>query len=231
MAETRIKGWRRILGPLAPRPRLTASIAVGLVVGVACALFAKDMRGTTTLILGWDALAFSFLGSMFLNWFQHDTADIRHQAALDDEGREVISTLVIVAAAASVWAVGAELSLAKEAHGFMKGTHIVLAFGTVIASWSMVQMIFTLHYAHEFYGVDADDGTRDVGGLEFPGREAPDYWDFLYFSVCIGVACATADVNVASKGLRRLSTIHCLVAFAFNTIIVALTINLTAGLF
>ena len=231
MAETKIKGWRRMLGPLGARPRLTGSIVAGLVVGVACAMFATEMRGSTALILGWDALAFSFLGSMLLTWFQHDPEDIRHRAAIDDEGREVISTLVIVAAAASIWAVGAELSLAKDAHGLMKVAHIVLAFITVIASWFMVQMIFTLHYAHEYYGIDEDDGARDAGGIEFPGKEPPDYWDFLYFSVCIGVACATADVDIASKGLRRLATIHCLVAFAFNTIIVALTINLTAGLF
>lgn len=231
MVEGEITGWRRFLGPLAPRPRLTASIAAGLAVGIGCALFAPEMRAATTLILGWDALAFSFLGSMILTWFQHQPEDIRKQAALDDEGRGAISFLVVLAAAASVWAVGAELSLAKDAHGFMKLIHIVLAFMTVVASWLMVQLIFSLHYAHEYYGVDDDDGARDEGGLEFPGKEEPDYWDFLYFSVCIGVACATADVNIASKGLRRLSTIHCLVAFAFNTVIVALTINLTAGLF
>lgn len=231
MVERYVTGWRRFLGPFGPRPRLTASIAVGLVVGVGCALFAKEMRPSTWLILGWDSLSFAFLGSMFLSWFRHDAADIRHQAAIDDEGREMISTLVIVAAAASVWAVGAELSLAKEDHGLMKVGHIVLAFATVVASWMMVQMIFTLHYAHEFYGVDEDDGARDQGGIEFPGHEPPDYWDFLYFSVVIGVACATADANITSKGLRRLSTVHCLVAFAFNTLIVALTINLTAGLF
>ena len=231
MAEAKIMGWRRMLGPLGPRPRLTGSIAVGLAVGIACALLPTTMRGSTALILGWDAMALSFLGSMFFGWFRHETADIRHQAAIDDEGRGAISALVVLAAAASVWAVGAELSLAKNAHGLLKVTHIVLAFQTVVASWLMVQMIFTLHYAHEYYGVDEDDGARDAGGIEFPGHEAPDYWDFLYFSICIGVACATADVNIASKGLRRVATIHCLVAFAFNTIIVALTINLTAGLF
>jgi uncharacterized membrane protein len=231
MVERYVTGWRRFLGPLGPRPRLTASIAVGLVVGVGCALFAKEMRPSTWLILGWDSLSFTFLGSMFFTWFQHDAADIRHQAAIDDEGREMISALVILAAAASVWAVGAELSLAKDVHGLEKVSHIVLAFGTVVASWMMVQMIFTLHYAHEFYGVDEDDGARDQGGFDFPGHESPDYWDFLYFSVVIGVACATADANITSKGLRRLSTVHCLVAFVFNTLIVALTINLTAGLF
>jgi len=231
MVEKNVTGWRRFLGPLGPRPRLTASIAAGLVVGLGCFLFAQDMRPSTALILGWDTLSFAFLGSMFFTWFQHDEADIRQQAAIDDEGREMISTLVIVAAAASVWAVGLELSLAKEVHGLDKVVHIVLAFATVVASWLMVQMIFTLHYAHEFYGVDEDDGARDQGGIEFPGHDAPDYWDFLYFSVVIGVACATADANITSKGLRRLSTVHCLVAFAFNTLIVALTINLTAGLF
>ena len=231
MAEPEIKGWRRMLGPLAPRPRLTASIAVGLAVGIGCALFATQMRATTSLILGWDALSISFLGSMLLSWFRHSPLDIRRQAALDDEGRGAILFLVLLASAASVWAVGAELSLAKDAHGLMKAAHIVLAFLTVVASWLMVQLIFTLHYAHEFYGVDDDDGARDFGGIEFPGHEEPDYWDFFYFSVVIGVACATADANILSKGLRRLATVHCLVAFAFNTLIVALTINLTAGLF
>ena len=230
-AVTQITGWRRMLGPLGPRPRLTASIAVGIVVGVGCALFAHAMRGSTALILGWDALAVSFLGSMFFTWFQHEPDDIRAQAAIDDEGRGAISTLVIVAAAASVWAVGAELTLAKDAHGILKGGHVILAFASVMASWMMVQLIFALHYAHEYYGVDEDDGARDQGGIEFPGDELPDYWDFLYFSVVVGVACATADANITSKGLRRLGTVHCLVAFAFNTLIVALTINLTAGLF
>ena len=75
MVERYVTGWRRFLGPFGPRPRLTASIAVGLVVGVGCALFAKEMRPSTWLILGWDSLSFAFLGSMFLSWFRHDAAD------------------------------------------------------------------------------------------------------------------------------------------------------------
>ena len=232
MAETKIAGWRRMLGPLGPRPRLTGSIAIGLLVGVGCLLFAKEMRASTAAIMAWDSLSLTFLGSMFFTWFQHDPEDIRQQSARDDEGREVISALVVLAAAASVWAVGAELTLAKDDHhGIMKAVHVALAFGTVMGSWLMVQLIFTLHYAHEYYGVNADDGSRDAEGIVFPGGEAPDYWDFFYFAVVIGVACATADASITSKNLRRLSTVHCLVAFAFNTLIVALTINLTAGLF
>jgi uncharacterized membrane protein len=183
------------------------------------------------LILSWDALAETFLVSMLLGMIQHSPTEIRARAVLDDEGRGIILGLVLIASAASVWAVGIELSLAKDAHGLVRIARIALAFGTVLASWLVVQMIFALHYAHEYYGVDEDDGARDAGGLEFPGHEDPDYWDFLHFSIIIGVACATADVNFTSKGLRQLGTVHSLVAFAFNTVIVALTINLLAGLF
>jgi uncharacterized membrane protein len=212
------------------RPRLVIATLVGIVVGAGCLAF-PQMNTSTRLILGWDALSTTFLGAMFASMISHSPTEIRARAALDDEGKGVILGLTLLAASASVWAVGIELSLAKDAHHFMKVVHITLAFGTVLASWTMVQMIFALHYAHEYYGVDEDDGARDSMGIEFPGTLDPDYWDFLYFAIVIGVACATADANITSKGLRQLATVHCMVAFAFNTIIVALTINLTAGLF
>ncbi|THD61461.1 DUF1345 domain-containing protein [Phenylobacterium sp.] len=231
MARAEVLGWRRFLGPLGPRPRLTAGTAAGAIVGVALIWLAPQMHASTRAILAWDALSLTFLTLMFLNMLRHTPTDIRAQAEIDDEGRGVILALTLAAAAASIWAIGAELSLAKDAHGFLKAGHILLAFITVVASWLTVQMIFALHYAHEWYGVDEDDGASDSEGIEFPGHQPPDYWDFLYFSVVIGVACATADANITSRGLRRLATVHCGVAFVFNTIIVALTINLTAGLF
>lgn len=226
-SRTRV-GWMANL--FRSRPRLTLSIGVGVLAGLAC-LALPQMAPATRLIVGWDALWATFLGSMMLSMLEHSPTDIRARAALDDEGRGVILTLVLVAAAASVWAVGAELGLAKDAHGAMKLAHVTLAFVTVVGSWLMVQMIFALHYAHEYYGVDEDDGAADAGGLDFPGMAEPNYWDFLHFAVVIGVACATADVDFTSKGLRQLGTVHSLVAFAFNTVIVALAINLTAGLF
>jgi uncharacterized membrane protein len=72
---------------------------------------------------------------------------------------------------------------------------------------------------------------RTPGGLAFPGGEPPDYWDFLHFSIVVGVAAQTADIAFTNKHLRRLGTAHSLIAFIFNTLIVALTINLVAGLF
>ena len=95
-------------------------------------------------------------------------------------------------------------------------------------SWTFVHLIFAFHYAHAFYAPAAKGGDR--GGLLFPGGEAPDYWDFLHFSLIIGVAQQTADIQITDRTLRRTTTVHSLTAFLFNTVIVALTVNLAVGL-
>jgi len=108
---------------------------------------------------------------------------------------------------------------------------VALAFATVIASWFLVQLIFALHYAHEYYSPAPGHPERLAKGLVFPDDDTPDYWDFLYFAVVIGVASQTADVSFKTKALRRVGTVHGVIAFTFNTVVLALTINLLAGLF
>jgi uncharacterized membrane protein len=154
------------------------------------------------------------------------------RAAAQDEGRHVILALVLVAAIASLATVGAELSSARGEHGYPKIGHVGLAFATVAASWFLVQLVFALHYAHEYCLPPAKGHAGEFRrGLKFPGTEEPDYWDFLHFAVVIGVASQTADIAFTSKLMRRIGTIHGLVAFTFNTAILALTINLAAALF
>ena len=113
---------------------------------------------------------------------------------------------------------------------FILGACSVLAFATVAGSWLFVQVMFALHYAHEFFAEDEEEQSHRAG-LLFPGDEPPDYWDFLHFSIIIGVASQTADIQITSKTLRRLGTAHSLTAFGFNTVVLALTINLLASLF
>ena len=103
----------------------------------------------------------------------------------------------------------------------------LLALGTVALSWTFIHLMFALHYAHAFYQRDHEGGDR--GGLMFPGETQPDYWDFLHFALIIGVACQTADVQISDRGVRRLSSVHSLTAFVFNTVIVALAVNLAVG--
>ena len=217
------------------RPRLGGSILVGLLALLAFWLIPNDLRWSTRAVLAWDAGNVFFLTAVFIMMCGCGITRIQARAAAQDEGQGLILGLSIVAACTSVLAIGMELSLAKDEHGWLKDARVFLAFFTICVSWLFIHVIFALHYAHEYYSADptedpqTEDGLR--GGLNFPGGEPPDYWDFFHFSVIIGVASQTADIEFTSRTLRRIGTIHGLVAFAFNTVVLALTINLLAGLF
>ena len=220
---------RRLLGPFSSRPRLTGSIAVGLLVGLTLSFTPNDLRWSTRFIFAWDVMLLCFIGLTLPMMVECDDTKIKARAAGQDEGQHFVLALAIIAAIASIVAIAAELSLAKSEHGLWKGLRIALAFATVAGSWLFVQMIFALHYAHEYYG-EGHGGARR-GGLKFPDDDTPDYWDFLHFAAIIGVAAQTADIAFTSKSLRRTGTIHGMVAFVFNTVVLALTINLLASLF
>jgi uncharacterized membrane protein len=219
-----------LLGVAMSRPRLATAAIVGLIVATAVHVIAPDIRLSTSFTAGWNAFCLVFLVSTTWAIWGRGPEHIRARAAQQDEGRHLILGLVLAASVASLMAIAGELSLARQTHGAAQAGHVAAAFWTVTASWLTVQAIFALHYAHEYYSARGK-GRQDAGGLAFPGGEAPDYWDFLHFSIVIGVASQTADVAFTSKTLRRIGTIHSLVAFAFNTVVVALTINLLAGLF
>jgi uncharacterized membrane protein len=221
---------RWILGPLATRPRLVIAFLAGIAGGLAV-FFLTPLRASTAAIIGWDVTCLTFAVAMLTAMANKEPQHIAAKAMDQDEGQGFILGLVIIAAVASVVAVGMELSLAKDAHGLEKAARVMLAFLTVAGSWFTVALIFALHYAHEFYA--PADCTADgvAGGLVFPGGDEPDYWDFLHFALVIGVAAQTADIGFASKGMRRTGTVHCVLAFEFNTVVLALTINLLAGLF
>jgi uncharacterized membrane protein len=227
LPQVTLPSW---FGPFAARPRLVFSAAGGIVGGLA-AHFLVGLQPSTAAIVGWDVLCAAFIASMLWSMVQCSIDQIRGRAEEDDEGRAIILTVVLVATVVAIAAVALELSLAKNAHGLERGLRVGLAFVTVAASWFMAHLIFAVHYAHGFYSSREPGASMDAGGLHFPGGQEPDYWDFLHFAVIIGVAAQTADIEIASKPLRRLCTVHALFSFAFNTVIVALTINLLAGLF
>jgi uncharacterized membrane protein len=234
LATARAKGgavasrFVSLAGAFAARPRLLASIAIGLLAGLALSVVPNPLRSTTRIIVAWDAGCIAFLAAVLHTMFDCPMHRLRAVAARQDEGQGMILGLTLLAAAASLVALVAELSAAKGGKGVIAELRIGLAFGTVVLSWLVVQFIFALHYAHEFYAPGVD---QQRGGLAFPGDEAPDYWDFLHFSLVIGVAAQTADIAFTSKALRRIGTVHSLVAFAFNTLVLALSINLAASLF
>ena len=215
------------------RPRLMAATVFGVIVALALHFTPGGISWSTQSILAWDAGCLFFIVSMIHLLAPQDPKAMQAHAVSQDEGQGVILALVLFAAVASIVAVALELSIAKNLHGFAKTLRISLAFATVATSWFLVQLIFAIHYAHEFYAPDVWDkvpGPIDQG-LKFPGDELPDFWDFVHFAVVIGLACQTADIEFTSKTLRRIGTVHGVIAFTFNTVILALGINLMAGLF
>jgi len=220
------------LGPgiFVARPRLIIAAAAGVAVSLGCATLVPQLRPSTALIAGWDTFCAVYLGLVFHAITRKGPADIRARAAQEDQGQAVILLLILTACIASVAAVARELSLAQTEQGLNKAIYVADGVVTLAASWLLMQVVYALHYAHEYYTPDPASG-KDVGGLAFPGDKPPDYWDFLHFSIVIGVASQTADIAFTNGPMRRLGTVHSLIAFVFNTLIVALTINLVAGLF
>jgi uncharacterized membrane protein len=207
-----------------------AAIGLGVVATAGFAVIPNPFEWPTRAILIWDLACGFFVAVTLWGMRGRDTQALRIRAAFEDEGGAAILALTLIATAAGLGAVGAELHMAKGGGGLEKAVRVALAFGTVALSWTFVHLIFALHYAHEYYApAKARGATR--GGLVFPGDATPDYWDFLHFSMVIGVASQTADIAFTSKTLRRIGTAHSLTAFGFNTVVLALTINLLASLF
>jgi uncharacterized membrane protein len=111
--------------------------------------------------------------------------------------------------------------------GMLRHEHIILAVLTILSSWAITQVMFALHYAHEFYNAKE---RGNPGGLEFPNATVPDYGDFLYFACVIGTSGQTADVSFTIRAMRRTGLAHCVLAFFFNTTLVALTMNIASSL-
>jgi uncharacterized membrane protein len=208
------------------RPRLFSCIVAGVLVVL---LLPRSVAASpiTRLVIGWNATTCLYLIFAGITMMRATHEQIRDRARVQDEGRWLILFLVNFAAVASLAAIIAELSIAKGLVGTGKYEHIGLAALTIFSSWAFTHMMFALHYAHDYYAACTHDRAP---GLEFPGGEMPDYSDFLYFSCIIGTSAQTADVNITTRAMRRISLLHCLLAFLFNTTVLALTINIAASL-
>ena len=221
-----IKIVRRCVRPLINRPHLLVAVVLGVV-----SFFSLEpwvTRGVTRALLGWDGGIVIFLLFSFLYMSGADAHCMKRRAIFHDEGAHLILALTLFAAVASICALVAELTEAKGHDGIARAG---LAAGTVILSWLFVQVVFAMHYAHLYY-LSEGQNAHHQAGLDFGYTdEEPDYWDFVHFSIVIGATSQTADIVFKSRVMRRVGTLHSLVAFGFNTAILATMINLAAGLF
>jgi len=208
------------------RPRLAWSGLAGGAVWLAGTRLLPLPAAAWTLI-AWNAGALLYLALAWEMTHRTEVQTIRARSADQDEGATAILGLVVLGAAAVLLAVGTQLAQVKGLHGTSKVAHIALAGLTVLTSWFFTQALFAIHYAHDFYGARLR-GEPDP--LEFPGTPDPNYADFFYFACIIGTSAQTADVSFASSDVRPVGTMHCVLAFFFNATLLALSINVVAGL-
>jgi uncharacterized membrane protein len=199
--------------------RLLVSAALGLIVAVLV-----PSTAITRALIGWDLGVVAYLvGAAFTMARCASVTQMRSNAAEQDEGAIAILILAAAAALASLGAIFTELAIVRQTDpGYP--LYIALAIATVVLSWAFTHTIFALHYAHDFYG----SGARR-NGLDFPGEDQPDYWDFVYFSFVVGMTFQVSDVAITNKSIRRLVVAHGALSFFFTTAIVAMTVNIAAN--
>jgi uncharacterized membrane protein len=209
-----------VLRVIRARPRLTTSAVIGIVV---LALLPAGVALSRRLLIGWDAGIALYLVLVYTLMARAEIGEIRKHAARQDEGRLAVLVLTVLASLASLGAILAELGSSQGAG--RTPTQLALATTTIVLSWAFTHTIFALHYAHDFYG---EHGAKR-SGLNFPGEEEPDYWDFVYFSFVIGMTAQVSDVAVTSKPIRQTVTAHGIVSFFFNATLLALMVNIAAS--
>jgi uncharacterized membrane protein len=204
--------------------KLLIAAILGLIV---VAIAPGHWRLPTRILIGWDLGIALYLVLTYAMMWRTDVESIRKRATEEDEGASAILLLSVVATFASLVAIAFALGSAKQAPPVDAGIYALLAVATILLSWTFVHTIFSFHYAHEYYSKRRDD---KIGGLIFPYDEHPDYRDFLYFSLVIGMTSQTSDVDICSKVIRRMAAIHGVLAFFFNLVVLALTVNMVSGL-
>jgi uncharacterized membrane protein len=221
---------RTLLRNIRARPRLLAALAVGVVFYWIVPL-ATDL--STRLLMAWNIAASAFV-VMAISAMIRSTHDVmKERAQSTDEGRFAVLALSMAAATVSLAAIVVELSRIKGPANSDIHFYVGLSVLTIFVSWSFIQIIFTEQYAHEYY-IERDGQARPQGqssqGLAFPSESKPDYIDFLYFTVTIGVANQTADVAIRSRPMRVLVLIHSVISYFFNATILALGINIVSSI-
>jgi uncharacterized membrane protein len=214
-----------IASHFAAHPRLL----VAALIGIAAAPLAPNVDSVVTRgLIGWNVGVWLYLLSIGLMMWRADRGHLQRAAVRQSEGAVAVLAIFIAGAVVSIGAIVFELSTAKQTGAPPGLAHLLLVAGTIAGSWLLLPTLFSLNYASLYYG------RKPCKGLHFPGDDKsfePDYADFIYYAFTIAVALQTADVSITSRAMRRLTLTQSLLAFLFNTAVLAFSINIAASLF
>jgi uncharacterized membrane protein len=204
-----------MIGALRRRPTVVAALLV-LLLGTAAGRWAAGLELSTAALIAWCVATLVHIGPTAWLMQHASPEDLRRHADLLDEGQSGVMAASVAAVVASVagavWHIGV---LGEEP------AQVVLGITTIALSWLLVHMQFAAHYCHEYW--------QHGGGLDFPGDEAPDFSEFVYFALTIGMTFQVSDVTTSSRAMRRVVSAQALLSFLFNAVIVAGAVNLAVG--
>jgi uncharacterized membrane protein len=200
---------------------LGAAVVGALVAGAVT--IASPVDGGYGTLLGWDLAAVAYCGMVWLPSWRLDAEGTAAAAGREDPSRAVSGALLLIAAVASLVAVVFTIADASHAHGAKQTLLILLGIGSVVCSWFVVHTLFTMSYAREYY-------RDEDGGIDFNMDHAPVWSDFAYLAFTIGMTFQVSDTDLQTSALRRIALRHMLLSYLFGAVIIAVTINLLAGL-
>ena len=205
---------RRAFGNITSAPRFVVFLIVLIAATLAAGWFLDS--AWLRFMAGFDIAAAVFLVSCISLLGTREAAVIRDRAITNDANKTLLLAITGIVIAVLFAAIGSE-TVGQKPEPLTKS----LVIATLVLAWLFANTLYAIHYAHLAY-IKPDVGDS---GIEFPGTNEPDYWDFVYFAFTCGMAFATSDVQIASQRVRRVVTVHCLAAFAFNIGVLAFTIN------
>lgn len=213
-----LRRWRVLLGGFAGLATWLGARCMALPPGLAA-------------LIAWNGASVAYLTPTLWMIWHDDEARVRRRAAWEDEGQWLTTAILLSAVVASLAATVIALKEGKATAAHMPDAPTwawAFSVSTLILGWLVVQTVFTLHYAHRYFGDGNADGRMDRG-VKFPGEPPKNYTDFGYMAVCIGASAQVSDFNITQNSFRRLVTFHSLLAFFFNTMVLALGINIIAS--
>jgi len=205
---------------------------VSLLIAFIVYLLTKNQSPPIAFMLIWISFSGSFLIFSWIVILSVHPKGLRNIVGNQDSSRTLIFLFVLFAAFISVFAIIVLLQRTPNASKIGLTYHILLAAAAVFCSWTLIHTLFTLRYAHLYYTYPNEDAhirCKNNAGLEFPGTTVPDYLDFAYFSFVLGMTFQVSDVQITSPDIRRLALLHGFLSFVYNTIIIALSINIISG--
>jgi uncharacterized membrane protein len=211
--------------------RLSALQRIAIVVAVAIGasfLLSPWLSTRAVFLATWDLAALSYLALAWTIVARSDETLTRMRAQRYDPGGQAIFLLIVLAATASIVAIGFMVGDIKDLPFWRRAERLALSAAALLLSWLVIQTIFAFHYARLYYSLP-EGQTNHLGGLKFPDDDDPDYLDFAYYSFVVGMTSQVSDVAVLSRQMRRLTLIHGVLSFVYNIVVLAMSISIIGG--